>query len=160
MSVVALDQERIRKKEELLQEYCGLPFRYVGVFTQDKVFALQSASEYFARVIVVELNRAIRDKQYQAYIQGVESVRGEDKITYQFKRWNVYLPLMAVQDEFLEEIAHNAFLCGDLAALFQGLRERYYDVVTAVANAASCQRTYEQDLLRLVEEHEAHIKVG
>ncbi|MBN8531719.1 MAG: hypothetical protein J0L97_07675 [Alphaproteobacteria bacterium] len=160
MSVVVLDQERIRKKEEMLQDVCGLPFRYVGSFTQDKVFVLQSASEYFARIIVTELNRAIEEPQNRAFVQGVETVRGEDRISYHFKRWNVRLPLMAVHDEFLDAVSRNDFLCGELAGLFQGLRERYYDVVTAVANAASCQRTYEQDLLRLVEEREAQAKVG
>ncbi len=147
-----MEKQEIAARQEELCHVTGMDFRYIGHYSFQKGFALTIYSHYLARELVDLLNAPLSDHLQFAYISEPEYYGNREGIAYTIQRWKVVLPYSTVTPEYIAALSADRFLRDELALFVNSLQERYYDVITSIANANACQRAYESDVQSLRKE--------
>lgn len=139
--------------EGKLRRVIGLPFRFTGESSLEQAFSVVVYSRRLAKILCRRLNECTRVPVKQAWVGEMECQHWRhDGVSYSLTRWPVYLPASSVNPDYLQAIAGDYFLCGELKRLILTLNERHYDVMTAATNAENCRRRYEEDAETLLAE--------
>lgn len=144
--------EHYKTQERLLRQVTSLPFKFIGEYAPERVYSLAVFSPLIARSLANELSLAIPHPHPPASVTPPETYKGGHGVTFAFERWMVQLAAEAVNEPFLQKLEENDFLIDELVPMVNSLRERYFDVISAAANATACKRVYEDDLAEILAE--------